>query len=199
MYYRLLFTAALLLICAGLYGQQPDTATIIRPYDIPTDVEGAVIVPEKVSDWPVPKKALMWAIIPGGGQVYNRRWWKVPLVAGGFYALYRNVDYNQDLYRRLRTAYELKLKNEEHEFSQTGIDNVTTLRNLRDRYDKNTQLGYVFMVLGYALQGIEAYVDAHLRQFDIDDDLSFRFKPVLESTPIAAHPVLGLGVVIPIK
>lgn len=200
MWYRSILLLGICLSAPALYGQQPDTATIVRPYDLPSEEEGAVILPEAAeSAWPVPKKALMWAIIPGGGQMYNRRWWKVPLVVGGFYVLYRTLDYNQDLYRRLRTAYELKLDNQEHEFSQTGIDNVATLRNLRDRYDKSTQMSYVFMVLGYALQGIEAYVDAHLRQFDIDDDLSFRLKPVLGTSPLGQQPVMGIGLIIPLN
>ncbi|MCB0631713.1 MAG: DUF5683 domain-containing protein [Saprospiraceae bacterium] len=162
-----------------------------------TAVEQAIVKEE--SSWPVPKKALMWSIIPSGGQIYNRRWWKVPLVVGGFYALYRTIDYNTDLYSRLKTAYLLKLDDQPHEFSGTSIDNASTLRNLRDRYDKNTQMSYVFLVLGYALQGVEAYVDAHLRQFDIDDDLSMRLKPTIDILPVSGQPVPGIGLVIPIR
>ncbi|WP_170110441.1 DUF5683 domain-containing protein [Flavilitoribacter nigricans] len=199
MLYRI-FSVTLLcfLLSQSVSGQ--DTTTIVRP-DTSTDsllVEADKAI-EKNSNWPVPKKALLWSIIPSGGQVYNRDWWKVPLVAGGFYALYRTIDYNTDLYRRLQDAYLLKLDNKEHEFTGTSIDNVRTLRNLRDRYDKNTQMSYVFLLLGYALQGIEAYVDAHLRQFDIDDDLSFRLKPTLEMLPVSGQAVMGVGVVIPIK
>lgn len=186
------------LVDVSLFAQnttQTDTITLSND-SLLTAVEAAI---EKESEWPVPKRALLWSIIPGGGQVYNRDWWKVPLVAGGFYALYRTIDYNTDLYRRLQAAYLLKLDGEEHEFSGTGIDNIRSLRNIRDRYDKNTQMSYVFLLLGYVLQGVEAYVDAHLRQFDIDDDLSLHLKPTLEVLPVSGQAVMGIGVVIPIK
>ena len=200
MLYRI-FPIALLcfLLSQSLTGQ--DTTTIVRP-DTSRDsllLAADEAIEKEKATWPVPKRALLWSIIPSGGQVYNRDWWKVPLVAGGFYALYRTIDYNTDLYRRLQDAYLLKLDNQEHEFTGTGIDNVSTLRNLRDRYDKNTQMSYVFLIIGYALQGVEAYVDAHLRQFDIDDDLSMRLKPTLDLLPISGQPVMGIGVVIPIR
>lgn len=182
---------------AGRLSAQDTTAVDTAGRDsLLTAVDAAIV---KESPWPVPKRALMWAIIPSGGQVYNRRWWKVPLVIGGFYGLYRVIDYNTDLYQRMKTAYLLKLDDQPHEFSGTGIDNVTTLRNLRDRFDKNTQMSYVFLLVGYALQGVEAYVDAHLRQFDISDDLSLRLKPTIDLLPISGDPVLGVGIVIPLR
>lgn len=199
MLYRI-FPITMLCFLLSLSAQGQDTTTVVTP-DTSTDsllVEADKAI-EKESEWPVPKKALLWSIIPSGGQVYNRDWWKVPLVAGGFYALYRTIEYNTDLYRRLQDAYLLKLEDKEHEFTGTSIDNIRTLRNLRDRYDKSTQMSYVFLILGYALQGVEAYVDAHLRQFDIDDDLSLRLKPTLDILPISGQPVMGFGVVIPIK
>lgn len=198
MLYRIFSISLLcLLLSQGAAGQ--DTTAVNPTIDndsLLTAVDAAI---EQESEWPVPKKALLWSIIPGGGQVYNRDWWKVPLVAGGFYALYRTIDYNTDLYQRLRDAYLLKLDDKEHEFTGTGVDNVSTLRNLRDRYDKNTQMSYVFLLIGYTLQGVEAYVDAHLRQFDIDDDLSLRLKPTLDMLPISGQPVMGVGLVIPIR
>lgn len=196
--YRLMFLFILTAcLCQGLRAQ--DTTSLVTPASdsLLTAVEEALIQEE--STWPVPKKALLWSIIPSGGQVYNRRWWKVPLVVGGFYALYRTIDYNTDLYNRLKTAYQLKLENEEHEFTGTSIDNASTLRNLRDRYDKSTQMSYVFLVLGYALQGVEAYVDAHLRQFDINDDLSMRLKPTMDILPVSGQPIIGVGLVVPLK
>lgn len=196
---RIFFTI-LLFSCfgPGLFAQDTTLVAPISGNDsLLTAVEEAIVKEE--STWPVPKRALLWSIIPSGGQIYNRRWWKVPLVVGGFYALYRTIDYNTDLYTRLKTAYLLKLDDQPHEFTGTSIDNASTLRNLRDRYDKNTQMSYVFLLLGYTLQGVEAYVDAHLRQFDIDDDLSMRLKPTMDLLPITGQPVVGIGIVIPLK
>ena len=147
---------------------------------------------------PKPNRTLMWSLLPAGGQIYNRRWWKVPLVYGAFVGLGLAIDYNQNLYRDLRDAYLLALNDEPHQFSGTTIDSPNALRNLRDSFDKNTQTAYVGLVLLYALQSMEAYVDSHLRSFDVDDDLSFKIKPSVDVNGLTGQPVMGIGISIPI-
>lgn len=148
----------------------------------------------KESDWPNPRKAAMWAIIPGGGQVYNRRWWKLPFVYGAFAGMGYLIDYNQSRYKRLRTALDLKRKGLEHEFTGTSLDDASTLRILRDQYDKRTQLSYIGTVLVYGLQAMEAFTDAHLRTFDISDDLSLQMRPSLEYQSVSGIPAPGVAV-----
>lgn len=157
----------------------------------PQDSVPAVSVKKKFL--PVPKKSLMWAIIPGGGQVYNRRYWKVPLVYAAMGGMVYAIDYNQSNYRSLKKALELKLLDLPHEYSGTQIDNERSLRTLRDEFDKNTQLSYIGMVLVYALQGVEAFTDAHLMNFDISEDLSLQVQPRIELNPATQSfsPVLG--------
>lgn len=143
---------------------------------------------------PKPKLALMWSLLPGGGQAYNRRWWKLPLVYGAFIGLGYAIDYNQTLYRDLRIAYLAALNNEDHKFTGTSIDSPNALRNLRDSFDKNTQTAYVGILILYSLQSMEAYVDAHLRSFDVNDDLSFKLKPALDVNGMTGQPVMGFGI-----
>ncbi|MCB0569724.1 MAG: hypothetical protein KDC66_08180 [Phaeodactylibacter sp.] len=151
-------------------------------------------------DYPNPKKAgILSLALPGAGQLYNKRWWKVPLVYGAIGGMVYTIDYNQSRYRRLRTALDLKRQGEEHEFSGTALDNTTTLRTLRDQYDKNTQLSYVGLFLVYTLQAMEAFVDAHLKTFDVEDDLGFNLKPQLDYVAPLGQPTLGLGLSIPLN
>lgn len=118
-----------------------------------------------------PRKTLLWAIIPGGGQVYNRRWWKVPLVFGAFSGVAAVWDFNQSNYTRFSRAYELELARQPHEF--TGIiTDADRLKVFRDNFNRSRQTTAFALVAVYVLQGVEAYVDSHLRQFDIDEDLS---------------------------
>ncbi|NET37737.1 MAG: hypothetical protein F6K19_37960, partial [Cyanothece sp. SIO1E1] len=117
---------------------------------------------------------------------------------GAFVGLGLAIDYNQNLYRDLRDAYLLALNDEPHQFSGTTIDSPNALRNLRDSFDKNTQTAYVGLVLLYALQSMEAYVDSHLRSFDVDDDLSFKIKPSVDVNGLTGQPVMGIGISIPI-
>lgn len=128
-------------------------------------------LPEKAPRTYVPRQALMWAIVPGGGQVYNRRWWKVPLVFSAFSGVVAVLDFNESNYQRFRDAYDLQLAGEEHEFSTLGYSD-DALRSLRNNFNKSRQTNYFMLLAVYLLQGVEAYVDTHLRNFDMDEDLS---------------------------
>lgn len=194
-----LLAILVLFCCLGrLAAQQVDTTVTEAPVD-------TVIEKQKKENWfnrdyPNPKRAALLSLaIPGAGQLYNKRWWKVPLVYGALTGMVLVVDYNQSLYRRLRDALNLKRQGEEHEFTGTTLDNLSTLRSLRDSYDKNTQTAYVGIVLVYTLQAMEAFVDAHLKGFDVNDDLSLRVKPNVEFIAPLGQPVMGIGVSIPLN
>lgn len=146
---------------------------------------------------PVPKKALVYSfILPGMGQAYDRRWWKLPLVYGAVGGMVYAIDFNQDLYRRLKTALELKLQDKEHEFTGTSLDNANALRSNRDTYDKYTQMSYMGAILLYGVIAIEAFTDAHLQNFDISDDLSMEIQPSFRIDQIEMRPTVGVTVVL---
>ena len=148
----------------------------------------------------VPKKALIYSLVlPGLGQAYNRRWWKLPLVYGALGGVIYSIDFNTKQYNRLNTALNLKRQDMEHEFTGTTIDSETSLKNIRDDFDKNRQLSYIGLVVVYALQSIEAFVDAHLQNFDMDDDLSFKgIKPHFDYHLPINQPVMGLQFTLPL-
>jgi len=153
---------------------------------------------QKVADWPNPKKAILFAIIPGGGQVYNRRWWKLPLVYGALTAGVLIVDYNRDFYLRYRAALNLARAGEPHEFTPFGLS-TTTLKIRRDLANKYMQQAYLATFAIYLLQGTEAFVDAHLRTFDMDEDLSLKLRPTVDFLPQTNQPVVGMTISIPIS
>ena len=146
-----------------------------------------------------PKKALLWSLIPGGGQVYNRAWWKVPIVYGGLLGIVAVADYNQNVFSRYTTALEQRCLGDGFvitvpyaECIQTpnepGLAEISTeaIINQRNSVNRNRQTAYIFIIAGYVLQAVEAFTDAHLKDFDIDDDLSIRIAPV-------ANPAAGAG------
>lgn len=166
--------------------------------------EGVVPNPAFQSNWftrdyPDPRKAGLFSLIlPGTGQLYNKRWWKVPLVYGAYVGAVMWMDYNQDIYREFRTALDLKRKDEPHNFSGSSIDNIASLRSLRDRFDRSTQTAYVLIAGVHLLQAMEAFVDAHLKSFDVKDDLGgMQLRPQFEA-PSLGTPMLGLGLSIPL-
>ena len=139
--------------------------------------------------YPNPYRAAVLSMaVPGAGQLYNRRYWKAPIVWGGFYGLFASVKFNKDFRDRFNTAYGLQVAGLEHEF--TGIINdAETLRRWRNKYDKQLQTTYVGFVGLYILNVLDAYVDAHLKSFDIDEDITLSVRPVI-------NPSFGVGVVL---
>ncbi|MEM6878100.1 MAG: DUF5683 domain-containing protein [Bacteroidota bacterium] len=148
-----------------------------------------------------PGAALRWALIPGGGQIYNRRWWKLPLVYGGVFGTIGYAEFYNNNFQRVVRALEAECFGDgipedcmvsDHEF--TGIFDVTALRTLRDRFDQRRQYAYLYIALVYLLQAVEAYTDAQLMDFDMDENLSaFRIVPNL-----SPQEGMGLGIAIPL-
>ena len=147
-------------------------------------------------NYPDPMKAgLMSLVIPGAGQAYNKRWWKVPLVYGALGGMIYAISWNTQQYNRFQTAYQASLKGEDNEFPGAT---PATLRAVRDGYDKNRQLSYVGFTFVYLLNGIEAFVDAHLQNFDISEDLSLKVRPEVGIDAFTLQPVAGIGLSIPL-
>jgi hypothetical protein len=134
------------------------------------------------ADYPNPKKALYLSLaIPGAGQNYNKRWWKLPFVYGGYAALIYAVDYNTKGYKNFRDVYIAELADQEHQYTHLGL-NANDFRRLRDRYDKNRQLSYIGIFALHIIQTAEAFVDCHLKSFDVSDDLSMQVGPKMGMT-----------------
>ena len=140
-----------------------------------------------------PRQALLWSIVPGGGQVYNKRWWKVPLVYGGLLGMVAYADFNQTRYVRFRTELELRCLGEGNvvvipnaecipndEVRALSAVSTQALVQARDNADRARQTAYIGIFVVYLMQGIEAFTDAHLQRFDISDDLTLRLGPVTQ-------------------
>ena len=143
-----------------------------------------------------PRKATIFsAILPGAGQVYNEKAWKVPLIYGGFAANIYFIEFNNRRYQLFRTAL--------FAFDEPGgqIDPNRAFPNLnRDGlvrnvnfWRKNRDLNYFLFVGIYALNIIDANVDAHLSAFDVSEDLTFRFEPAFETLTAGGGNLFGLS------
>ncbi len=135
------------------------------------------------------KKATTLAMIcPGAGQIYNKSYWKVPFVIGGFATMIYVIDWNNRGYTRFKQAYSLKADYDANpeaypdgsldEFS--GKYDASYLKSLRDSYRRNRDLVIILTAAGYLLQVIDAHVDAHLKDFDVSNDLSMSIDPYFD-------------------
>ncbi len=151
----------------------------------------------KTNDVSSVKKATTLAcIFPGAGQIYNRSYWKVPFVIGGFASMIYCIDWNNRGFQRFKKAYNLladyEANPEKYPDGPTdefhGRYSATFIKNLRDSYRRNRDLCIIITGALYVLQIIDAHVDAHLKDYDISDDLSMNLEPLVDYTYV---PTLG--------
>ena len=141
-----------------------------------------------------PSKAAFYsAIFPGMGQIYNKKYWKAPIVWGAMgTSIYYYLDNNKE-YKRYRTAYKLRKNGFTDEFTVNGqeIISIETLERAQTQLRENRDMSLLTTVILYVLQIVEASVNAHLLQFNTDDNLSF--KPTFVNDPMMFDaPKVGL-------
>jgi hypothetical protein len=146
---------------------------------------------------PLPRKVMMRSVIlPGWGQYTNRQAWKIPIVYGLLGGLSYYAYFADTRYAGYRAAYYNSFEvNDDFKFGQTPgwIDpNVSQdfLRTSRDFYRNRRDFLIVTVFLAYVLNFVDAYVYAHMRDFDVSDDLSSRIE-IGPSMPVATQPTLG--------
>ena len=165
---------------------------------LPDTVSANEVMDEKAKQnakWvPDPKKAMWLAIVfPGAGQIYNRKYWKLPLVYGGFLGCVYALNWNGTMYNDYSQAYidimddDPNTKSYE-DFLPVGYNvdaNLSRLQTLfkkkKDYYRRYRDLSLFCMIGVYALSVIDAYVDAELSSFDISKDLSMKVRPSIIS------------------
>lgn len=129
------------------------------------------------------KKAVIYGLlIPGGGQIYNRKYWKLPIVYAGIGGIGYWVVSNHQQYICYRRSYLARVDSNSR-FTTACLENSTistsNLKALRDQSQANFELSVVAFAGFYILTVVDAFVDAHLMNFDISDDLSLSVKPRL--------------------
>ncbi|MFI3296994.1 MAG: DUF5683 domain-containing protein, partial [bacterium] len=152
---------------------------------------------------PDPSKSLWYALLlPGAGQIYNRKYWKLPIVVGGFAGVAYAISWNSARYNEYTIAYLDILDTDPSTNSYENIvpagypdsstesylsNSITYLRRYRDM---SILIGVAF----YAITVIDAYVDAQLADFDVSPDLSIKVRPKLEVVPNSTQPTISCNV-----
>ncbi|MBE6335771.1 MAG: hypothetical protein E7066_03740 [Lentimicrobiaceae bacterium] len=141
------------------------------------------IVEQKKHD---PKKATLYsAVLPGLGQAYNKKYWKIPIVYAGIGTIFYVATSNGNEYRNYRQAYDYKTgTNTDVSEDVISIANRYSAENLiflRDNYRRNMELSWIIMAVWYGLNIIDATVDAHFFEYDIGDDLTLKVEPMIQT------------------
>lgn len=162
------------------------------------------LVPEQ-KGWSKPGKAALFsAVVPGAGQVYNHSYWKVPIIyaAGGVLAYF--IQTNHKGYLKYRQAIAVRqdtiASNDVDEFTEkltnhTKAEAISALRRGRDTYRRWRDYTVLYSVLAYGLNVTEAYVHAHLKGFDITDELTMRVQPdVIFTSANSVTPAFSISI-----
>ena len=134
---------------------------------------------------PDPKKAALFsAVLPGLGQAYNRKYWKIPIVYGAAIGMGIAIDYNHGVYIELRTALFALIDGDPETVVEGDFSTWTEsrLRSVTDEFRNNRDQLIIYSGVLYALNIIEAHIDAHLREFNINEDLALKIKPTATSS-----------------
>lgn len=135
------------------------------------------LLPQEIYDPLAPARAAFYsAVVPGLGQVYNKKYWKIPIIYAGMAAgVYFYVQNDQD-YDRFRNAYKRRLAGfTDDEFYGTGTEPLVSNDRLIDAQknaQKNKDVSIIVSLVFYLLNVVDANVDAHLRQYNVSEDLS---------------------------
>ena len=174
--------------------------------------DSVAMTKKKKRDWatwkPNPKRALwLGLVLPGAGQIYNRKFWKLPIIYGGIVGCAYAMSWNNQMFHDYSQAYMDITDNDPttesyNQFMHLGAkitkDNIsryqTLFKSRKDRYRRWRDMSFFVLVGVYALSVIDAYVDASLSEFDISKDLSLRVEPAIMNTNNHRNPLQSGGI-----
>ena len=144
-------------------------------------------------------------MIPGWGQINNRQYWKLPLVAGAFITLGLIANFNHERYMKYRDFYYIVSPHTEdpsyvppstvavpYEDGVIRDLDVNQLKRLNDGFRRNRDYTFIGIAVAWAFNVVDANVSAHLKTFDVSDDLGLRVKPIMDFDPLSQGLVSGL-------
>lgn len=204
-------------MCAQETDIQPSD-TLLMPAmtdSLPTITAAEMFAPVKSDFVPNPTRAVIYsAIFPGLGQIYNRKYWKLPIVYGGIMGVIYAINWNNKTYKGYSDALKyVRIDREITEETQWhsqywkpyvpyGMDAASylkdasfesTLKRGRDYNRRNRDLSIIIMVGVYFIAMVDAYVDAQLFDFDISPDLSMQVVPVITQPTGYSSATIGLS------
>ncbi len=183
---------------------QADTSTV-SVVSAPTTTSNATMTPD-YGFKPSPQRAMLYsAILPGAGQIYNKKYWKAPIVWGGFAALIYAINWNNDYYQEYKKAYISKADGDEttnyyEKYIPEGTEKTETylswledaLLSKEQYYRRYRDLSIIGIIALYGANILDAYVDAQLFDYDISPKLSLRVEPTIGTSLANNESTFGL-------
>nr|WP_302180104.1 DUF5683 domain-containing protein [Chryseosolibacter indicus] len=134
-----------------------------------------------------PRKALLYAsVVPGLGQIYNKKYWKLPLVYGGAFLIGRQINLFNNIYSEYKVyLYEnLQVSSSDGTVHLGSGRTTAQLRRIVDRSRRERDFWIIMVGALYILQIVDSHVDAHLKEFDLNPNLRVSLQPTMEQNAI---------------
>jgi hypothetical protein len=188
-----------LLLTAIIFAQTTDTLAVKS--DGILIIKDSIVTSQKYDPLAPQRAAFYSAVVPGLGQAYNKKYWKIPIIyAGMATGVYFYLQNDKD-YDRFRNAYKRRLAGfTDDEFYGDNEDPIISNQRLIDAQktaQKNKDVSIIVSIAFYLLNIIDANVDSHFRQFNVSNDLSM--KPKLDFNPVNAQSNYGLSLTYRLK
>lgn len=183
MKFRVLFV--MVILTSPLWAQE-DSIRMVQP-DKTTDLSDTVLIQSYARRFNPARASLFAAVLPGLGQVYNKKYWKLPLVYGGFAAIGYGLNFYQDLYKDYKRQLFYILENDAAESLEGYTEDQLRPAIEQARHERDFMI--ILMAGMYILQIIDAHVDAHLKEFDVNPNLQVRMRHMLRSDFLAGRQV----------
>lgn len=126
------------------------------------------------------KASRLSAIVPGLGQVYNKQYWKLPVIYGGYAVIGHYIKFNNDMYHEFKNALTYEIDDDATTINPFPNFSRNSLERNMDFWRRNRDMLIIFTGVYYLLNIVDAHIFAHLNEFDINNDLTVRIKPSLE-------------------
>jgi len=123
------------------------------------------------------KAAILSSALPGLGQIYNKKYWKVPIIYAGLFTSAYYINDNNIQYKRYKNAYLKRLDNNPNNDDFVGKYSSGDLLILKDFYRRNREISILCFIGTYIINVLDASVDSHLFDYDISEDISLQIKP----------------------
>ncbi|MFO7978886.1 MAG: DUF5683 domain-containing protein [Bacteroidales bacterium] len=177
------------------YAQQQEPVITYREPSDETQQEE----PEEKRFYDPTRASMLSAALPGMGQIYNGRYWKVPIIYVGFGAVAYFVNFNNNEYQFLRNAYLAKVDGNPNTIDEFEGIPAANLQRGMNYYRRNLEISYIAGAVLYLLNILDASVDAHLLDFDVGEDLTMRMHPQITPMPPSQGMASATGLKLTIR
>ncbi len=153
---------------------------------------------EEISTKDPNRAAMLSAVFPGLGQVYNEQYWKLPIVYGVGFTLGYYIKYNHDYYQSLQNALRALEDNDPNTINPYTNLNASTLTTRTERFRRDRDFLIIVSTLAYLLNIVDAHISAHLEEFAINKELSLVLQPSTSTLP-NGYNAMGLSLALKFK